>query len=328
MPLFCGGQKQVLWEYDENMAVKDWIVNLPRNFKSWHARKKQEKLFEDKEKMDKSHSKVLIVLTVIFSLYALTLVFPLVWLLMNSVKTKQEFLNNPWPLAESIKISNYAQVFKIFDFGSMLFNSLSLALTIPTVALFVTACVAYAVAKYRFPGRKLLYFVAVAIMFIPTTGSLPVKFRLANDLLLYDNLPGMIIMSAGGFGFNFLILHGIFTGISKTYSEAAKIDGAGNWRIFLQIMMPQARATMFAVWILGFIGIWNDYATSRLFYPGHETLSVGLVRISDGLTTGSLPLDYPVFFAAVIITVIPILLLFILCQKYIMRLNMGGGIKE
>lgn len=298
-------------------------------FEKRKRKREERKQEEAKEKAFPEHKKILIFFCVIFTLFSLTLIYPIGWMLFNSVKTKQEFMSNPWPPAQKIMFSNYVEIFGLFDFGNMIFNSLTLSLGIPTVALFVTMCVAYAVAKYDFPGKRVLYFVAVAVMFIPTTGSLPVTFKLVNDLGLYDNYLGMIIRGAGGFGFNFLILHGVFSGISRTYAEAAKIDGAGNWRIFLQIMAPQASATLFAVWILGFIGQWNDYAAAKLFYPSHETLAVGLKTVSDLITTSrDYMQDYPKLFAAVIIAVTPIIIIFAACQKYIIRLNMGGGIKE
>lgn len=302
-------------------AVKDFYVRL-------REKRRVAKDPEEKEKWDRGHKGILITLCVLFVIYALSIVYPIGWMLVNSVKTKQEFMADPWPLPEQLMFSNYAEVFKLFNLGEMLFNSLSLSLTIPTASVFVTACVAYAVAKFKFPGRRVLYFVAVSIMFIPTTGSLPVMFGLMHDLGLYDNLLGMIIQGAGGFGFNFLIMYGIFQGVSSTYAEAAKIDGAGNWRIFLQIMLPQVKATLFAVWILGFISHWNDYASAYMFYPSHETLAVGLKRVSDNITTaGDFVLDYPKLFAAVVITVTPVIIIFIACQKQIIRLNMGGGIK-
>lgn len=306
--------------------VADFFVSVKNK---WRRRKEARATDNVKEKMQSEHKAVLIVLCVLFSLYALTLIYPIGWMLYNSLKTKQEFMANPWPPAKDIMFVNYVEIFKLFNLGEMIFNSLTLSLGIPTVAAFVTSCVAYAVAKYRFPGKRVLYFVAVAVMFIPTTGSLPVTFKLVNDLGLYDNWLGMVIRGAGGFGFNFLIMHGIFSGISRTYAEAAKIDGAGNWRIFLQIMLPQAKSTLFAIWILGFIGQWNDYASAKLFYPTHETLAVGLKRVSDMIATSKDYMqDYPKLFAAVVIAITPIIIIFIACQKYIIRLNMGGGIKE
>ena len=306
--------------------VADFFVSVKNK---WRRRKEARATDNVKEKMQSEHKAVLIVLCVLFSLYALTLIYPIGWMLYNSLKTKQEFMANPWPPAKDIMFVNYVEIFKLFNLGEMIFNSLTLSLGIPTVAVFVTSCVAYAVAKYRFPGKRVLYFVAVAVMFIPTTGSLPVTFKLVNDLGLYDNWLGMVIRGAGSFGFNFLIMHGIFSGISRTYAEAAKIDGAGNWRIFLQIMLPQAKSTLFAIWILGFIGQWNDYASAKLFYPTHETLAVGLKRVSDMIATSKDYMqDYPKLFAAVVIAITPIIIIFIACQKYIIRLNMGGGIKE
>lgn len=306
------------------------VAEVYSKFKEWRKNRKDKAAAEyGNEKMQSEHKKVLIVLCVIFSLYALTIIYPIGWMLYNSFKTKQEFMLNPWPMAQKVMWSNYVEIFKLFNLGSMIFNSLTLSLGIPTVAAFVTSCVAYAVSRYDFPGKKILYFVAVAVMFIPTTGSLPVTFKLVNDLGLQDNYLGMIIRGAGGFGFNFLIMHGIFSGISKTYAEAAKIDGAGNWRIFLQIILPQAKTTLFAIWILGFIGQWNDYASAKLFYPSHETLGVGLKRVSDMIATSrDYMLDYPKLFAAVVIAITPVIIIFIACQKYIIRLNMGGGIKE
>ena len=310
------------------MSFKDICSNTKESFLRWRANRREEKRSEVKEKWERGHRAVLVVLCVLFSLYALTLIYPVAWMLFNSLKSRTEFLNNPWPAPEKLLFSNYAEVFQLFDLWSMLFNSLSLSLTIPTVSLFVTACVSYAVAKYKFPGRRALYFVAISIMFIPTTGSLPVTFRLMNDLQLYDTLPGMIIRGATGFGMNFLILYGIFQGVSNTYAEAAKIDGASNWRIFVQIMLPQVKATLFAVWILGFIGNWNDYASANLFYPSHETLAVGLKRVSDQINSaGNYMQDYPKLFAAVILVILPIVIIFVACQKQIIRLNMGGGIK-
>ncbi len=310
------------------MKLKNVCASMKESFLRWRENNREEKRAEGKEKWERGHRPVLIVLCVLFGLYALTIIYPLVWMLINSLKTKQEFLNNPWPLPQELMFNNYAEVFKLFNLGSMLFNSLSLSLTIPTASLFATACVSYAVAKYKFPGRRILYFIAISIMFIPTTGSLPVMFRLMHDLQLYDTLPGMIIKGASGFGFNFLILYGIFSGVSSTYAEAAKIDGASNWRIFLQIMIPQAKSTMFAVWILAFIGNWNDYASAYMFFPSHETLAVGLKRVSDNITTaGAYVLDYPKLFAAVIITITPVIIIFSACQRQIIRLNMGGGIK-
>ena len=140
---------------------------------------------------------------------------------------------------------------------------------------------------------------------------------------------GMLLTATSGFGFPFLIFSSVFQNISKTYHEAAEIDGAGNWRIFLQIYLPQLSAVFGAQWLLGFIGIWNDYMTPYLYLPSHQTLSVGIYTISSQVSNGFSQFsgDYPKLFAAMIISIVPVVVLFMAFQKKIMNFSMGGGIK-
>ena len=132
------------------MNFKDVYSNAKVSFLRWRANRREEKKSEVKEKWERGHRAVLVVLCVLFALYALTIIYPLGWMLVNSLKTKQEFLNNPWPMPQQLMFSNYVEVFQMFDLASMLFNSLSLSLTVPTASLFATACVSYAVAKSGF----------------------------------------------------------------------------------------------------------------------------------------------------------------------------------
>lgn len=307
-------------------------MSFKEKIRDFFRKRKEKNLLEKREneaiKMDPSHKPILIVISVIFAIYSVTLFFPLIWLFFNSLKDKVQFLNNPWQIGGKVLWSNYTAVFKAFNFGSMFFNSITLVLTQPIVGLFSTTCAAYAVSKFRFKLRKLIYVVAISVMFIPTTGSLAVTYKLMFDSHLIDTLPGMIIMATGGFGFNFLLLYGMFKGISWSYAEAAYVDGAGNWRVFLQIMVPHAAPILTAVLVLGMIGTWNDYTGPLMFYSGHETVAVGIKNLSDRLTnSGPYSSDYPKLFAAMIIATLPVIILFIACQKYIIRLNMGGGLK-
>lgn len=278
-------------------------------------------------RMDPSHRKILWIVFIVFCLYSITLIFPFLWLLFNSVKTKQEFFFQPWAWPKEIMISNYLEIFKVFDLGTMFFNSIVLSTLLPLTRTFVTCCAAYAVAKYRFKGRNTIYFVAITVMFIPTTGSLAVLYKLMYDLQLMDTLLGMVIMNAGGFGMNFLILYGFFKNIPWSFAEAAFIDGASNWKVFTRIMIPEVMPAITAIMIMGFIGTWNDYLGPYLFYNSHQTIATGIKYLSDNIKSGAYVLDYPKLFAAIIITTIPIITLFISCQKSIIRLNMGGGLK-
>jgi len=286
----------------------------------------------DEVKMNPAHKTILIVLMSIFILYSITLIFPFLWLFLNSLKGKVEFgMNNPFSLPESPfanGFANYKEMFTVFPLVEMFLNSILLSVICPTVSAFFTVCAAYAVSKFDFALRKPIYFIGMMVIFVNIAGGLAAQYKLMDGLNLMDTLPGMILLTSGAFGFNFLLMTGTFQGVSNTYREAALIDGAGEWRIFLGIYVPMVMPTVSAIWLLGFIGQWNDYVGVSIFYSSHETLSTGIKKISDSIDTGKYMHEYPKLFAAMIISIVPIVTLFACFQKQIMKLNLGGGIKE
>ena len=286
---------------------------------------------KDEDGAKRHYGAPLIVLAVIFFLYSLTLIFPLLWLLYNSVKSRQEFFNNPWAFPQDIlgNLANFGVVFTDFGLGEMLFNTIFLSVLCPLINLFCTTCVAYAYAKHTFKCRKLLYAVAMVPMLVSIAGTQPATYKLINNLGLYDSLFGILLMSTGGFGFNFMLISSLFINMSDAYREAAKIDGAGNWRIFLTIYVPQASNMLVALFILSFISTWNDYTTPFLYLPSHPTLATGIKAIENRLTVGNDPYqnDYPKLFACMIWSVLPVLVLFVIFQNKIMKFSLGGGVK-
>ena len=273
----------------------------------------------------------LTVLGVIFFVYSLTLIFPLLWLLYNSVKGKVEFFMNPWRVPEKpfAYLANYGVVFREFSVARMLFNSVFLSLLGPVITLFCTACVSYAYARHTFKGKKLLYAVAMIPMVVNVAGTQPALYKLLNNMGVYDNIFGILLLFTTGFGMNFLLLSSVFVNISGTYKEAAEIDGAGRWRIFLTIYLPQAGSLMSALFILSVINTWNDYTTPYLYLPSHQTLATGIYKLSREITIANSEFsdEYPKLFAAMIVSIAPILILFIAFQKKIMQFAVGGGIK-
>lgn len=287
------------------------------------------KKVKDDSRILNANKPFLIIICVLFFLYSFTLIFPFLWLINNSVKAKMDFLNNPMSLMSFGKLhfENYLVMFTTFNLPKMFFNTLAMCLILPTVSIFMSNMAAYAVAKCRFIGKKTCYFLAMVNIFVHISGTLPVLYKLMTDLGLIDSLFGIVIMGAGGLNFQFLIFHGIYSNISREYKEAAEIDGAGRFRIFLQIYFPQVIPTSLSFWLLGFIGQWNNYATPYLFWPSQQTISTGIKYISDNITAGPFAMEYPKLFAAMIITIIPVILLFIVFQKPINNRDLGGGIK-
>lgn len=281
---------------------------------------------------------VLIVFSVIFAIYTFVLLFPFFWILLNSFKDKMEFAKDTWSLPSKWMIENYGQLFQLqrykFDVFEMFKNSLILCLIVPTMSTISTTMAAYVMAKYKFKGRGALFFVYIIPMIVSIAGTASSTLRLF-EALGFSEMPfvGIAFMSASGTGLGFLLIHAIFKSTSDTYMEAARIDGAGHLRIFFQVMLPHAMGIIGTNWILGFIGTWNDYITPRIFLgKGYMTIATGLEKIhslvSDvGEYADVFMNNYPLYFAAIIVSIIPIIILLVTFQKQIMKISLGGGIK-
>ncbi len=294
--------------------------------------------FPIKNKTRRQDRLVLIIFCVIFALYSLILLFPFYWILLNSLKTKAEFAQSTWSFPTSLVISNYGQLFQLqrykFDVFEMFRNSLILCLIVPTMSTISTTLAAYVMAKYKFKGRTILFFIYMIPMIVSIAGTASSTLNLF-ERLGFDEMPfvGIAFMSASGTGLGFLLIHAVFKSTSDTYMEAARIDGAGHLRTFFQIMLPHAMGIIGTNWVLGFIGTWNDYVTPRIFLgKGYMTIATGLEKIHTLVTDVGEYADvfmnnYPLYFAAIILSIIPIIVLLLVFQKQIMKISLGGGIK-
>lgn len=264
---------------------------------------------------------------VIFTIYAVTLLYPYVWLVVNSLRSKVEFFFSPLSWPKKIIFTNYVTIFERFSLAEMFTNSIILSFCGTLGSVFAGATGAYVVSKYDFKLKSPIYILAITLMIIPTTGSIAALYRFMNDTGLAGNHIGIIILYSGGFGFNFFLLYGFFKSVSWSYAEAAMIDGAGHFRTFRQIMLPQAMPALFAVGIITFIGLWNDFFTPYLFLSNHPSLAVGIQKLSDEITIGANASDYPALFAAMMLATIPIIITFAIFQKTIIANTVAGGLK-
>ena len=265
--------------------------------------------------------------------YSVSLVIPFLWMLINSFKDGTEYAidvvnANTQRLPTKWLISNYVGVYENIkvnnvSFLEMLANSLYF-IGIGVIGLYYNAAVAYVMSKYEFRAKKYIYATAIFCMTLPIMGNIASGLKLNASLGIYDNLIAPLLTSgAGAFGFNFLMLYGFFKNVSKEYMEAASIDGAGHYAIFLRIMLPQAMPMLSTFFILHAIGAWADYYTPMVYFPSHPNLAYGLYLVSNELTRG----DMPSYFAALILTSLPVLLVFALFSDRIMRNFSVGGLK-
>lgn len=209
------------------------------------------------------------------------------------------------------------------DFLDMILNSVIYSCGTTFLGIMSSTFLAYAVSKYEFKLKGFLYALALFVMTIPIYGSAPAYYKLIK-WLKWDNTWFYLLSTAGGFGFNFIIIHSFFEGVSKEYAEAAFMDGAGHFRVFLQVMLPMAIPAIMAVVITTFIGNWNDYMTPLLYIKNKATLSSGLYYFKENSNHNAA--DH-IYYAGLLISLLPVLVLFICFQNTIMEKVYAGGLK-
>ncbi len=276
------------------------------------------------------HKKVLWVFFTIFMIYTAALLFVFGWLFLNSFKTGDEYVASIYSFPKKIfNLENYKSVLQGSkggaDIGYMFENSLLFCLTMPTISVLFTSGMAYALAKYKFKGRAFIYFLQILPMLFSLAGTQVTTYQILDKMGVMDSPLCLWITSTGTGGMNFLLLYGTYKNISDTYMEAASIDGAGHVRIYLQIMLPQAIGIIGTLWMFGFIGVWNDYASINLFVPSYPTIAFGLEQIKNWYTKRYDQI--PIYYAGLVVSLLPIVILFLIFQKQIMKLSLGGGIK-
>ena len=264
----------------------------------------------------------------IFALYAASYLYVLLWTVMSSLKSNREFFSSPFALPQNWLFKNYLDSFKMLEYNGtnyfgMLFNSLWFTFGGLIISLIVSACTAYVLAKYKFRGSQAIYATALFIMIIPIMGSLPANYKLMSDLGL-RNSPLFLITFTGGFGFNFFILHSYFRNLPWSYAEAAFIDGGGHFLVFFRIMIPLALGPVVTLFVVAFVQNWNDYMTMILYLPSYPTLASGLYTFQ---ANSQRLVNWPVYYAGLLISLIPVLVLFAFCSDIMMRNMNVGGIK-
>ncbi len=267
---------------------------------------------------------------VIFAIYAATVIYALFWLLSNSLKTVAEWDANKFNLPkEFIKgnpIANYVTAWQELNIDGvgipgMMMTSVWYSVGGSFIAAWFCCMTAYVISKYNFIGKKAIYAVAIFQMILPIVGNLPATYKMYNDLQI-TNSPLLLIVNAGGLGGNFLILYAAFQGVSNSYMDAARIDGAGQYSVFFRIMLPQVFPAMFAIMLIGFIGTWNDYMGPLLYLPDYPTLATGLMVFEKEMVYD---VNMPVFFAGSMLLIIPTLVIFAaFSDKILTSVSMGG----
>ncbi len=253
---------------------------------------------------------------------------PLFWLVSSSLKIGTEIFNQPvqwWPAVPQWQ--NYPDAWNALPFTRFLCNTLFVTL-VPLVAeVFVSAIVAYGFSRFAFPGRNLLFMVMISTMFLPDVVKLIPTFLIWKQFNLIDNYDPLVLASLlGGTPLFIFLMRQFFSSVPKEIEEAAIIDGANVFQTFTRVMIPLIRPALLSVSIIGFQGHWNDFLNPLIYLNSQAkyTMTVGMYFFTGG--TNERP-HWEWLMAMSTLMVIPILILFIIFQRYFIEGLTSGGVK-
>ena len=276
---------------------------------------------------------------VVLLLFCVSLILPVLWMVWTSFKDVYEFYLYPFDLPQMWFPQNYAetleklQVTRIrngayytYGVAEMTGYSLLIAATKPLPGIFWSLVSGYILSKYDFKGKKVFMAINLFVMTVPFIGTLPASMRLAKAIGKYDNLLLQVLLSGTPFGFGFLLYYGALKGISKSYSEAAFMDGASQFTVMWRIVIPMVIPTAVAQYLLAFIGQWNDYMDVVTWLPSYPNLAFGMFLFQN--EAARYGVGMPHILAGFVIVAIPTSIMWICGQKVITSKLMVGGLKE
>jgi ABC-type glycerol-3-phosphate transport system permease component len=270
---------------------------------------------------------------ILITALALFTILPIVYMVSTAFKPLEEmFLYPPRFLVRHPTMRNFAELLLAMDaltvpFVRYAFNSLFVTVTTVTSGVIISSLAAYPLAKYpRMPGGKLFFSIIIsALMFAPEVTQIP-RYLIVDRLGLIDTYAGLILpVLAGSYGL--FLMKQFMEHLPVELIEAAKIDGASEWRIFWRVVMPLVRPAWITLIIFSFIGTWNDFFTPLIFTRSEQMKTLPLVMSSIGGGPGQVARWGAVAAASLVIT-IPTFVLFVLLQRFVMETMAYSGIKS
>ncbi len=259
---------------------------------------------------------------------AVLMIAPFLWMLITSLSTPADAYRYPPSLPEEWQFGNYRELFDRLPFDTFTFNSLKISILATLGTLVSASLAAYAFARMEFRGKQILYWIILATMMIPFQVTMIPVFFLLKSLGLYGSHAALIIPHWFGFGmgaFGIFLLRQFFAAIPNELEEAARIDGAGNLRVFWSIMLPSARPALATLGVLTFMAHWNDLIGPVIYLTDTDqmTLTIGLAALGGGDLIARVDL----LMAGALVSLLPILVLFVLAQRFFVQGIAATGIK-
>ena len=252
---------------------------------------------------------------VLLIVWSVIVIVPFLWVLLSSFKTSREILGSPFSLPEHWKFDNYVNAWTDAGIGRFFFNTVIVVGASLFLVMLLGSMCAYVLARFDFRGRRVIYYSMLAGLTFPIFLVIVPLFFVLKNVGLINTLPGLILTYvAFALPFTVFFLHAFFKSLPNDVYEAAVIDGASEWRAFFQIMLPMAAPGMASVAIFNFLGLWNQFLLPVALNTNQDNyvLTQGMASFAS---QAGYSVDFGALFAAVVLTVLPVLIVYLIFQR-------------
>lgn len=264
------------------------------------------------------------ILAVIILLLALICAIPLWVILINSFKTPSDMTMDPFGLPRSWSLSNYQQAFESLPIGQAFLNTIIVTVLSVVVEVLVGAMAAYGMImkKSRFTAAVGAFLMLSFV--IPGQTLIIPQYKMLANTGLVDNLISLVVIYSAGACFCYYLIVGYMRGLPQSLFEAAKLDGAGPWRIFFQIVLPLIRPILITSIVFQTMGAWNDFMTANIYLQSVDKQTI-IVQVFAA--QGRFNTNWPLFMAVTTVALIPVFVFFLISQKWIVSGLVAGSVK-
>lgn len=267
-------------------------------------------------------------LYVFLTIFAVVILYPVVYVLCGSLKTNLQLMGGGSLLPTTWEFGNFIEVWEKANFAQYTFNSVFIAAFSTAGAVILSSMTAFCLARCDFPGRKILKNLYMMTMFI-ALGAVTLRplYTLAVQTGLQNSLWPIILITIGAQGNNVFLVTKFVSGLPKELDEAAILEGCGPFRLYYMVLLPLLKPILATVALFQFRIAWNDYITSSVFTmtrPELRPLTVGVVQLKYGASAAA---EYHLMMAGAAISIIPMLLVYLLCNRYFVEGTTSGSVK-
>ncbi|MFC0599049.1 carbohydrate ABC transporter permease [Streptomyces palmae] len=259
-------------------------------------------------------------------IWALMVTLPLLWAVMSSLKTDNEILTSPWGLPNSLHFENWSRAWSKSNIGDYFLNTVVVVGCSLFGTMLLGSMAAYVLARFEFPGKRIVYFTFVGGMSFPIILALVPLFYVMKNMALLNTFHGLILVYiAYSLPFTVFFLTSFFKTLPTSVAEAAMLDGASQTRTFFQVMLPMAKPGLISVGIFNFLGQWNQYMLPTVLNTGdNKVLTQGLVELAASQQYRG---DWSALFAGLVLAMLPVLGVYIIFQRQVQAGLTAGALK-